>query len=690
MKHNPWVVEDITAFLFYNCPECDLKEKDPEKFKGHAIENHERAKISLEPTVEILDDFVQDAFDIDDKIPPSEPTSTSEEPRSGVKRELENVLIKEDNEPVIKKLCIDIKSQCYICGAVFFGENSNDLQDSILAHICGKHGTVVTPKMYGKVRDYQCYDCLRMFASKESLDIHVCGVVPSSWLGADKKTQNCPECDKPFEDYGQLLFHFKEEHRKEQAKYKCVKNSCSLAEFSSRSDLSDHVKGKHRLQCKHCYKHYYSDSMFHIHETSCYGDGLPLFYTNECAFCCLRYKTKQELEQHQEMRHKRVMERLKIKCTYCDFVTTTRWLLQHHKKQAHPVTCQVCLKNFKNPTLLVEHLDRAHGKEKSILCEQCDFRCHSMANLEKHKRRVHDKERNYPCQYCDKSFFDANDRTEHIKKLHSNNGQLFKCPKCDKEFKSKQQRRTHIRFHHEKFASCTRCEKMFCDGFQKLRDHLEHEHQSYYAKDDLWLCPKCNQRFQLTKELDDHLNQEHSMSKDHDCSKCNEAFVSKSLLANHLYEVHDFDPMKETDEHLPIDLEPKKVIKDTSDRQFKCEHCDAYLKSTRTLNDHIKQVHQKEFHTHFCTECDWSTYEAFKLKQHYIVQHTEKHMKCDHCDRKFSSQTILKQHMRTKHLKKNHVSCPECDKNFINKKLLANHCLNEHQVLMTLKPICNQ
>ena len=47
MKDKPWAVEDITAFLFYNCPECDMKEKDPDTFMGHALQNHKRARISL-------------------------------------------------------------------------------------------------------------------------------------------------------------------------------------------------------------------------------------------------------------------------------------------------------------------------------------------------------------------------------------------------------------------------------------------------------------------------------------------------------------------------------------------------------------------------------------------------------------------------------------------------------------------
>ena len=28
MDHNPWSSGNISEFLFYNCPECDVKEKD--------------------------------------------------------------------------------------------------------------------------------------------------------------------------------------------------------------------------------------------------------------------------------------------------------------------------------------------------------------------------------------------------------------------------------------------------------------------------------------------------------------------------------------------------------------------------------------------------------------------------------------------------------------------------------------
>ena len=41
---NPWVVENIEAFSFYCCPECDFKSKQEVSFKRHALECHNKAK----------------------------------------------------------------------------------------------------------------------------------------------------------------------------------------------------------------------------------------------------------------------------------------------------------------------------------------------------------------------------------------------------------------------------------------------------------------------------------------------------------------------------------------------------------------------------------------------------------------------------------------------------------------------
>ena len=42
LKHNPWSVETVEQFLFYNCPECDNKTQSKTIFINHAYLNHPR------------------------------------------------------------------------------------------------------------------------------------------------------------------------------------------------------------------------------------------------------------------------------------------------------------------------------------------------------------------------------------------------------------------------------------------------------------------------------------------------------------------------------------------------------------------------------------------------------------------------------------------------------------------------
>jgi hypothetical protein len=40
MVGNPWLVDSIQAFSFFNCPQCSFKAKDKNSFQGHALQNH--------------------------------------------------------------------------------------------------------------------------------------------------------------------------------------------------------------------------------------------------------------------------------------------------------------------------------------------------------------------------------------------------------------------------------------------------------------------------------------------------------------------------------------------------------------------------------------------------------------------------------------------------------------------------
>ena len=44
---NPWNVADVSAFLYYNCPECEnYKTRSENGFIAHAISKHDRVSIT--------------------------------------------------------------------------------------------------------------------------------------------------------------------------------------------------------------------------------------------------------------------------------------------------------------------------------------------------------------------------------------------------------------------------------------------------------------------------------------------------------------------------------------------------------------------------------------------------------------------------------------------------------------------
>ena len=42
-KDNPWLVDNIQAFSYLNCPECDFKVKEEILFQYHALKNHPKS-----------------------------------------------------------------------------------------------------------------------------------------------------------------------------------------------------------------------------------------------------------------------------------------------------------------------------------------------------------------------------------------------------------------------------------------------------------------------------------------------------------------------------------------------------------------------------------------------------------------------------------------------------------------------
>ena len=106
-----------------------------------------------------------------------------------------------------------------------------------------------------------------------------------------------------------------------------------------------------------------------------------------------------------------------------------------------------------------------------------------------------------------------------------------------------------------------------------------------------------------------------------------------------------------------------------------------YFRSSRTLDGHNKQKHQKETHKHFCNQCDWSTFEATRLRKHWKSIHAEKQLKCDKCDYLGRTVTNLQTYKNIVHVERTY-DCSICEAKFKIKSVFIKHCLNEHQILL--------
>ena len=134
---NPWQVPSLDEYLFYCCPECDMKTKEYVKFYEHAVHRHEQAKILLVHDPDTKEDIIkaeEEVLECDFEDYNSDVVKVHErKKRRYWKRppeEIENV-------------------QCYFCG--FMSKDKKEIK----SHIEQNHNGDVTKYMYGAPRDHQ-------------------------------------------------------------------------------------------------------------------------------------------------------------------------------------------------------------------------------------------------------------------------------------------------------------------------------------------------------------------------------------------------------------------------------------------------------------------------------------------------------------------------------------------------------
>ena len=210
-----------------------------------------------------------------------------------------------------------------------------------------------------------------------------------------------------------------------------------------------------------------------------------------------------------------------------------------------------------------------------------------------------------------------------------------------------------IRRH--KTYDCVPCNKSFTEQFF-LRKHNESEHKQ---------CPQCKYEARVPSHLRSHIEEVHENFK-FQCLLCDYQNYRRSQMRKHLALTHDnqisITSINQPTNHLTQKQDTQISISykiNTSERRYtesahkpfdkvyKCKHCDAQYRSTRSLRKHIQAIHSEVKYK--CSHCEYEACRLDNLKLHIQAVHEKLRYQCPLCSYYVSRVSRLKEHIALKH-----------------------------------------
>ena len=192
---NPWNINSIYEFQYFNCPTCSYKNQSKQEFVNHAYKDHPDAVIYLSNIydIESFSDIV---------CPWDIPESKFEIPIEGQIKTEKLFVEKEKHEPEI----VDVKPEIF--------EGYNEISDDCVLY----HDDFENNDVFEKIdnveeqnlevnlgsfrhgeKTYKCDACGKAFGYPSQLNLHI------SAVHEGVKNQKCEKCGKSFHDKGSSI-----------------------------------------------------------------------------------------------------------------------------------------------------------------------------------------------------------------------------------------------------------------------------------------------------------------------------------------------------------------------------------------------------------------------------------------------------------------------------------------------------
>ena len=408
---------------------------------------------------------------------------------------------------------------------------------------------------------------------------------------------------------------------------------------------------------------YLTSEPFTIHRRRDAGEHIPDF---RCIICELEFDFMFDMNYHMALYHKMKCIRKSFSCSSCvdDIPDWFQLSIDRDQGENNPeesqdeaasatYSCKICSHTYANIEFLHKHIHSNHDFDfESIktLCSYCKSQLsetvYEVCTLIKDRGPRRDNseifsDASHLCKICNVSCKDKAEVNLH-RKLHLQRKGSYRCLKCDKTFKKCNLLENHVWMHYDKTPF--RCR--YCATYKNRSDCIYlHELNHLPERKKKFKCNQCEFRSWTKNRLTSHLKNTHS-DKRYQCNMCPATYKSKSGFLHH------------------------KIKKLTGQFRFTCDICGAGAVTQQHLNIH------KESHENICCPvCNKKLFRRSLLSQHMKYVHGKRErLPCDQCGKMFASTFTLAAHY-TLHTGEKKFKCPQCDKYFRTPKSLGIHKL---------------
>ncbi|CAK1550189.1 unnamed protein product [Leptosia nina] len=188
-------------------------------------------------------------------------------------------------------------------------------------------------------------------------------------------------------------------------------------------------------------------------------------------------------------------------------------------------------------------------------------------------------------------------------------------------------------------------------------------------------CAVCDMQFQHHSSLVTHMGLHRNFSK-MSCSVCDMRYLDSKDLCSHARQGADAPSCTDCNRQIKEEslVEHMKLV---HKKRYRCPSCSQFFTSHYRRSLHVADVH-KTRDLQKCVYCSRSFIFESLLKKHVKQRHLKvRDFVCDVCGYRTYEQHVLKLHMLT-HAATRQYKCNSCDKMFKSKKYMRKHCLKSN------------